>query len=66
LVGKPEKKRILGRPRHRWEDNVSLDLREIVWKDVDLMHLGQDRDLMAGSSEHSNGTSGCIGSGEFH
>jgi hypothetical protein len=31
LVGKPEGKRPLGRPRRRWEDGIKMDLREIVW-----------------------------------
>ena len=31
LVGKPEGKRSLGRPRHRWEDNIKTDLQEMVW-----------------------------------
>jgi hypothetical protein len=31
LVGKPEEKSPLGRPRHRWEDNIRMDLREIEW-----------------------------------
>jgi hypothetical protein len=31
LVGKPEGKRLLGRPRRRWEDNIKMDLREIGW-----------------------------------
>jgi hypothetical protein len=35
LVGKPEvKKRPLGRPRHRWEDDIRMDLREVVWEGV--------------------------------
>jgi hypothetical protein len=42
LVGKPEGKRPLGRPRHRWEGNVRMDLREIQWEGVDEMHLAQD------------------------
>jgi hypothetical protein len=41
--GKPEGKRSLRRPRHRWEDNVRMDLREIGWEGVDWMHLAQDR-----------------------
>jgi hypothetical protein len=45
LVRKPEGKRPLRRPRHRWEDNIRMDLREIVWEDVDWMHLAWDRDL---------------------
>jgi hypothetical protein len=44
LVGKPERKRPLGRPRLRWEDNIRMDLREIVRGGVDWMHLVQDRD----------------------
>jgi hypothetical protein len=35
VVGKPEGKRSLGRPRSKWEDNVRMDLREIGWEDVD-------------------------------
>jgi len=39
LVGKPEGKRPLGRPRRRWEDNITMDLREICCEGVDWMHL---------------------------
>jgi hypothetical protein len=31
LVGKPEEKRLLGRPRHRWVDNIKMDLQEVGW-----------------------------------
>jgi hypothetical protein len=31
LVGKPERRRPLGRPRRRWEDNIKVDLREVGW-----------------------------------
>jgi hypothetical protein len=34
LAGKPEGKRPLGSPRHRWEDNIKMDLREIGWGDM--------------------------------
>ena len=43
LVGKPEGKRPLGRPRRRWEDNIKLDLREVGGVG-DWMELAQDRD----------------------
>jgi hypothetical protein len=43
-VGKSVEKKPLGRPRRRWEDNIRMDLRDIGWKDVDLIHLSQDRD----------------------
>jgi hypothetical protein len=44
LVGKPEGRRPLGRPRRRWEDNIKMDLREIGFGDVDWIHWAQDRD----------------------
>jgi hypothetical protein len=44
LVGKPEGKRPLGRPRRRWVDNIKLDLREIEWDGVDSIDMAQDRD----------------------
>jgi hypothetical protein len=43
FVGKPEAKRLLGRPRRRWEENIRVDLREIGWEGVDWWHLAQDR-----------------------
>jgi hypothetical protein len=43
LVGKPEGKRPLGRPRRRWVDNLRMDLREVGWDDVDWICLAQDR-----------------------
>jgi hypothetical protein len=43
-IRKPVGKRLLGRPRHRWEVNIKMDLREIRWEDADWMHLAQDRD----------------------
>jgi hypothetical protein len=43
LVGKPEGKRPLGRPRRRWVDNIRIDLGEVGWSDVDSIGLAQDR-----------------------
>jgi hypothetical protein len=43
LVGKPEGKRPLGRPRCRWVDNIRMDLRQVGWGDVDWIGLAQDR-----------------------
>jgi hypothetical protein len=43
LVGKPEGKRLLGRPRCRWMDNIRMDLREVGWGDVDWIGLAKDR-----------------------
>ena len=44
LVGKPEGKRPLGRPRRRWEDNFKMALHEVGGGCGDLMELAQDRD----------------------
>ena len=44
LVGKREGKRPLGRPRHRWEDNIKMDLQEVGGGRGDWMDLAQDRD----------------------
>jgi hypothetical protein len=44
LVGTPERKGPLARPRRRWEDNIRIDLREMGWGDVDWIGLAQDRD----------------------
>jgi hypothetical protein len=44
LVGKPEVKRPLGRPRCRWEDNIKIDLQEVGWVGTDWIYLAQDRD----------------------
>jgi hypothetical protein len=45
LVGRPEERRPLGRPRRRWEDNIKMDLMEIGFGDVDWIHLVQDIDM---------------------
>jgi hypothetical protein len=44
LVGKPERKRPLGRPRRRWVDSIRMDLGEIACGGVDWIDLAQDRD----------------------
>jgi hypothetical protein len=44
LVGKPEGKTPLGRPRRGWVDNITIDLREIGWCSMDWIGLAQDKD----------------------
>ena len=44
LVGKPERKRPLGRPRSRWEDNIKVDLQEMGCGGMDWIELAQNRD----------------------
>jgi len=44
LVGKPEGKRPLGRPRHRWEDNIKMDFQEVGCGVMNWIELAQDRD----------------------
>ena len=44
LLEKPEGKRPLGRPRHRWEDNIKMDLQEVGRGGMDWIEMAQDRD----------------------
>jgi hypothetical protein len=46
MVRKAERKRSLGRPRRRWEDDIKKDLREIRWGGVDWIDLAQDMDQL--------------------
>jgi hypothetical protein len=65
LVGRPEGRRPLGRPRRRCEDNIKMDFWEIGFRDVDWIHLAPDRDRWASSCEHGDEPSGSIKFGEF-
>ena len=42
-MGRPEGKRPLGTPRHRWDDNIKMDLQEVGWMGMDWIDLAQDR-----------------------
>jgi hypothetical protein len=44
LVGRPEGRRPLGRPRRRWEDNIKMDLQDVGWEVVDWIDTAHDRD----------------------
>jgi hypothetical protein len=54
LVGKPEGKIPLGRPRHRWEGNIKMDLREIGIDGANWIRLAQDRVRWVGFCGHGN------------
>ena len=43
-MGKPEGKRLPGRPRHRWKDNIKMDFQEVGCEGMDWIDLAQDRD----------------------
>jgi hypothetical protein len=58
LVGKSKGKRPLGTPRHRWLDNIKMDLRETGWYGLDKSGLGYGP--VEGSCENSNENSGSI------
>jgi hypothetical protein len=44
LLGRPERRRPLGRPRRRWEDNIKMDLQEVEWGGMDWIDMAQDMD----------------------
>jgi hypothetical protein len=44
LVGRPEGRRPLGRPRRRWNDNIIMDLQEVGWGGMEWIDMAQDRD----------------------
>jgi hypothetical protein len=61
-VGKPERKRPLGRPRHRWADNIKMDVEEVrcgVWG-CGLDRYGSEKGQVAGNCECGNEPSGSI------
>jgi hypothetical protein len=43
-LGKPQEEGPIGKPRHKWEDNIEMDLREIVWGVTGRLHLVQGKD----------------------
>jgi hypothetical protein len=58
--GKTRSKEATRKTRHRWEDNIKMDLREIRWGCVEWIDLVQDRDQWEGCHEHVNEPSGSI------
>jgi hypothetical protein len=44
LVGRPEGRRPLGRPRRSWEENIKMDLQDVGWGGMDWIEMAQDRD----------------------
>ena len=65
LVGKPEGKKPLGRPRRRWEDNIKMDLQEVGGGCGDWTELAQDRDRWPGTCEYGDEPSGSKNAGNF-
>ena len=65
LVGKPEGKRPLGRPRRRGEDNIKMDLQEVGCGGIDWIELAQDRDRWPALLNAVMKLQGSIKSGEF-
>jgi hypothetical protein len=54
LVGKPEGKRQLGKPKRRWEDNIKMDRQEVVCGGMNWIELAQDKDTCECSNEPSD------------
>ena len=65
LVGKPEGKRPLGRPRRRWADNIRTNLQEVGCVYMDWIGLAQDRDRWRTLVSRGNEPSGSVKCGEF-
>ena len=65
LVGKPEGKRPLGRPRRRWEDNIKMHLQEVGGGHGDWMELAQDKDRWRALGGYGEELSGSINAGNF-
>jgi hypothetical protein len=65
LVGKPEGRRPLERPRRRWEDNIKMDLRDVGWGGMDWINLAQDRDRWRALVNAVMNLRGSIKCGEF-
>jgi hypothetical protein len=65
LVGKPDGKRQLRRPRCRWVDTIKMDLQEVGCEGMDWIEMAQNRHRVAGTCECGNETSGSIKCGEF-
>jgi hypothetical protein len=63
LVGKPERKFLIGKSRFRWEDNINMDLKQTGCEAVDWTHLPHDRDHFY---EYCNETSISVIGGEFN
>jgi hypothetical protein len=72
LLGKPEGRRSLGRPRHRWVNNSRMDLGVVGWNDVDWIGLAQDRDKwrslvkMLGNYRVTSTADGLLSSAQLH
>jgi len=60
LMGKPEGRRPLERPRHRWEDNIKMDLQDVGCGGMDWIELAEDRDRWGGPCECGNEPPGSI------
>jgi hypothetical protein len=65
LVGKPEGKRPLGRPRHRWEDNIKTDLQEVGGGSWRLDGVGSGQGQVAGVCGYGEEFSSSINTGNF-
>jgi len=64
-VGKPERKRSFCRHRHRWKDNIKMDLQEVGCEGMDWIDVAQNRDSWQGTCECGNEPSGSIQCEEF-
>ena len=52
FVGKPEGKRSLGKHRHRWQDNIKMDIQEVGWGDMNWIDLAQNKTFINAVMNH--------------
>ena len=60
LVGKPDRKRLLGRLRRKWNDDTETDLKEVGLEGLDWIDLAEAKEKVSGSCERGNEPSGSI------
>ena len=64
LVDRPDGKRMFRRPRHRWEENIKMDIQELGWAGMDWIDQDQDGDMVV-TCVCGSEIFGCIKCGEF-
>jgi hypothetical protein len=65
LVRRIERNGSFGRSKHSWENNITMELKEIMWKIVDCIHIALDRDPLVATCKNYNENSGYVKETKF-